>query len=224
LARYLRCPAYSLPNAVDVDRFAPPTPSESTAARHRLGLAPATPLIGLAARPAPGKGFDLLERVALHVRRELPSARFVVAGDFGWRRTYQARFSAVGLDETVRFLGQVEAIEDFFRAVDVVLLTSANRSIEASPNALLEAMAAGRPVVATSVGGVPELVLDGRQGYLVGDSDAPTFARRVLDILADPERHTAFGLAGRALAVSRHRTSLVVSNFARDLSEVASAS
>jgi glycosyltransferase involved in cell wall biosynthesis len=224
LGRYLRCPTYSLPNAVDIERFCPSSPSESKAARLRLGLSPEAPLIGLAARPAPGKGFELLEQVALLVRRTLPSAEFVVAGDFGWRQTYEARFSAVGLEHTVRFLGQLDGIEDFFRAVDVVLLTSREHSIEASPNALLEAMAAGRPVIATRVGGVPELVVDGRHGYLVGDDDAPTFAHRVLEILGDPGRRSAFGQAGRALAVSRHRTSVVVSNFARDLAEVASAS
>jgi glycosyltransferase involved in cell wall biosynthesis len=221
MAPYLRCPAYSLPNAVDVNRFAPPSRVESNAARGRLGLALEAPLIGLAARPAPGKGFELLEEVALRIQRARPSAQFVVAGDFGWRRAIEARFSTVGLSNTVRFLGQVDTIEDFFRAVDVVLLTSRERSIEASPNALLEAMSAGRPIVATRVGGVPELVLDGLQGYLVPDGDAPGFARRILDILDDPERRKAFGKAGRAIAVSHHRTSIVVSKFARDLAKVA---
>jgi glycosyltransferase involved in cell wall biosynthesis len=224
MAPCFRCRAYSLPNAVDVDRFAPTSPSESKAARRRLGLAQVGPLIGLAARPAPGKGFDLLERVVLLVHRSRPSAQFVVAGDFGWRRAFEARFSALGLKHTVRFLGQLDGIEDFFHAVDVVLLTSREHSIEASPNALLEAMAAGRAVVATRVGGVPELVLDGLQGYLVSDGDSAAFARRVLDILDDGERRTAFGRAGRALAVSHHRTSTVVSQFARDLAEVASES
>jgi glycosyltransferase involved in cell wall biosynthesis len=125
------------------------------------------------------------------------------------------------LKDAVRFLGQLDAVEDFFRSVDVVLMTSRERSIEASPNALLEAMACGRPVVATRVGGVPELVLDGLQGYLVPDGDASAFARRLLDVLDDDERRTAFGRAGRSIAVSHHRPSSVVSEFARDLARVA---
>lgn len=222
LAPHLRCPAYLLPNAVDVARFAPCSRSESAAARIRLGLSPSAPLIGLAARPAPGKGFDLLEQVALRVRRRLPSAEFVLAGDFGWRRTYERRFSAAGLRSTVRFLGRVDRMEDFFRAVDVAVLTSRERSIEASPNALLEAMSAGRPIVATSVGGVPELVEDGRSGCLVPDGDASTFASRIVELLDDPQRSSAFGAAGRAFALAHHPTSVVVSNLARDLAKVAS--
>lgn len=220
----LRCPAYPLPNAVDVGLFAPASRPLANEARRRLGLPVDVPLIGLAARPCPGKGFDLLERVAMRVHREYPSARFVVAGDFGWRERYEARFHGAGLGEAVRFLGRVDAMSDFFRAMDIVLLTSRSRSIEASPNALLEAMAAGLPVIATSVGGVPELVRDGRNGYLVPDGDATAFAHRVVELLRAPARREAFGAAGRAHALSHHRTSAVVSEFVRSLREVVSSS
>jgi glycosyltransferase involved in cell wall biosynthesis len=221
---YLRCPAYPLPNAVDVGLFAPASRPLANQARKRLGLPLDTPLIGLAARPCPGKGFALFERVAALIHREYPSARFAVAGDFGWRERYEARFSAAGLGETVRFLGRVDAMSDFFRAMDLVLLTSRSRSIEASPNALLEAMAAGLPIVATSVGGVPEIVRDGRNGYLVADGDVSAFVHRVLELLRAPARREAFGAAGRAYALSHHRTSAVVSEFVRSLREVVSSS
>lgn len=205
---------FLLPNAVDPDEFSP-GPSEP--ARARLGLPPRAPLIGLAARPAPEKGFDLLARVIARVRARRPDACFVVAGEFGLRARYEAELRAAGLGEAARFLGHVDAVSDFFRAVDVVVLTSRSKSIEASPNALLEAMATERPVVATGVGGVPELIDNGVHGYLVGEDDDALFADRILELLSTPDRRAALGRAGRARAVSRHRVSLIVEGFSRDL-------
>src|SRR5262249_36035301 len=146
----LGAPRYLLPNAVDTRTYAPGSP---LIARTLLGLPPWVPLVGLAARPSPEKGFDMLARVVARVRARRPSAGFVVAGEFGWRARYEAGFRALGLRDAVRFLGHVDRTVDFFRAVDVAILTSHARSVEASPNALLEAMAVGRPVVSTAVGG-----------------------------------------------------------------------
>jgi glycosyltransferase involved in cell wall biosynthesis len=214
---HLRCPAISLPNAVDVVRFAPASRGARDAARSRLGLALDAPMIGLAARPAPEKGFDFFERVVAEVRRARPHARFVVAGEFGWRKRYEARFRAAGLGEAVRFLGRVESVPDFLHAMDIAILTSRARSIEASPNALLEAMAAGRPIVATSVGGIPEMIHHGKEGYLVRHDDPEGFAAHVVDLVDSEPLRDKVGLAGRARAVSRHRVSTIVAGLARDL-------
>ena len=151
----LRCPAYGLPNAIDTDRFAPGASHAMQSARAKLGLSLDGPLIGLAARPAPEKGFDLFANVVRGVSAKRPGARFVVAGEFGWRRHYQAKLQSMGLGEAVQFMGHVAAMPDFYRAADIVILTSRERSIEASPNALLEAMAVGRPIVSTAGAGCP---------------------------------------------------------------------
>jgi glycosyltransferase involved in cell wall biosynthesis len=219
----LRCPAYSLPNAIDLQRFEPGQGNVRDAARARLGLPRQCPLVGLAARPAPEKGFDLLAEVAARVSAKKPDVRFVVAGEFGWRARYEASFRQAGLGEVVRFLGHVDAMPDFFRAVDMVVLTSRARSIEASPNALLEAMAVGRPIVATAVGGVPELVRHRIEGYLTRDADARTFAELVLELIDSPTRRYELGRAGRRAAFDR-RTAVVVGELARNLRAIVSAS
>jgi glycosyltransferase involved in cell wall biosynthesis len=219
----LRCPSYSLPNAIDLQRFAPGPGNAREAARARLGLSGDGPLIGLAARPAPEKGFDLFAEMAARVSAKKPEARFVVAGEFGWRAHYEASIRRAGLGQAVRFLGHVDAMPDFYRAVDVVVLTSRARSIEASPNALLEAMAVGRPVVGTAVGGVPELVRHGVEGFLTRDADARTFAELVLELIDSPALRHELARAGRRAAFDR-RTSVVVGDLARNLRAIASAS
>jgi len=221
IGEHLRCKGFPLPNAIDFERF---TPGPADLSRERLGLPVEGPLIGLAARPAPEKGFDLLERLVARVRAESPRARFVVAGEFGWRASYETRFRAAGLGEAVLFLGHVEAMPDFFRAMDVIILTSRARSIEASPNALLEAMATERPIVATAVGGVPELLVHAHEGFLVGEGDDARFAAHILELLRAPSLREGFGHAGRARALSRHDMSAVVGRLAHDLREIACTS
>jgi glycosyltransferase involved in cell wall biosynthesis len=219
----LRCPAYPLPNAIDLESFAPGAGSARDAARAKLGLPLDGPLIGLAARPAPEKGFDLFAEVAARVSAKKPEARFVVAGEFGWRTHYQAKLRRAGLGEVVRFLGHVDAMPDFFRAVDIVVLTSRARSIEASPNALLEAMATGTSIVATAVGGVPELIRDGIDGHLTRDADGPMFADLVLKLIDAPRHRDELARAARARAVLHHGISGVVGELAHDLRTIVSA-
>jgi glycosyltransferase involved in cell wall biosynthesis len=216
VAERFACPTFALPNVVDSRRFSAASAEERAAARSRLHLPPGAPLIGLAARPAPEKGFDLLEQVVLRVRRKHPDARFVVAGDFTHRTFYERRFASSGAGSAVRFVGHVDAAA-FFRAVDLVVLTSRARSIEASPNALLEAMASCRPIVATAVGGVPELVRHGVDGYLTTDMDADGFAANVCRLIAFPELREELGRNGRVRALSDHRPSVVVGRLVRDL-------
>jgi glycosyltransferase involved in cell wall biosynthesis len=146
--------------------------------------------------------------------------RFVVAGEFGWRAHYESQFRAAGIGAAVQFLGHVDAMGDFFRALDVVVLTSRKGSIEASPNALLEAMATGRPIVATAVGGVPELIEHGREGRLVEPDDAAHFADHVTVLLTSPGHRAELGRAGRRRALLHHRASMVVARLSEHLRAV----
>jgi glycosyltransferase involved in cell wall biosynthesis len=216
IGAWFRVPRYIVANAVDLDVFSPGSPAP---ARARLGLPPATPLVGLAARPAPEKGFELFARVVTRVRARRPDVRFVVAGEFAWRGHIEAQLRAAGLGGSVRFLGHVHQMSDFFRAVDVVVLTSKASSIEASPNALLEAMATARPIVATDVGGVSELVSHGLEGYLMDEEDASGFADHVVRLLCWPEGRVRLGRAGRERAMG-HGVSAVVATLAHDLRDV----
>jgi len=184
-----------LPNAVDCTRFDPARVEPRY--RQGLGLAADTPVVGLAARPAPDKGLEFLGEVIGSLGARLPGLRLLIAGDYGWRAYYERWFAARGLAPQVTFLGHVVDVEAFFASCDVVVLTSRERSIEASPNALLEAMAMQRPIVATNVGGIPEAISDGVEGFLVGPEDREGFADHLATLLGDAALRQRMGAAGR---------------------------
>lgn len=212
LAPYLRCRSEVLVNAVDAARFAPHRTGLSL--RDSLGLDGRTPVVGMAARPAPGKGLELLAEVVALTRAALPSVRFLIAGDFPSRPHYERLFSDAGVGDRVSFLGHVHDMPRFFATCDVVALTSDEHSIEGSPNAVLEAMSMGRAVVATRVGGVPELVDDGHEGLLVEGGDAIDFARQLIRVLSSAALRGQLGEAGRRRVLEKHDLHVVVGRLA----------
>src|SRR5690606_16452936 len=127
------------------------------------------------------------------------------------RPALEARFAAAGLTGRVRFLGWCRDLPALYGTVDAVVLTSRN---EGTPVALLEAMAAGRPVVATAVGGVPDIVEHGRSGLLIGDRDPAAIAGAVGRLAREPALRAELGRAGRAQA-GRFRASRLVEDVAQ---------
>ena len=136
---------------------------------------------------------QLLEAAAL-VRQAIPSATLVVVGDGPLRPALEARAQELGLNGSVRFLGAVPQAARLIPHFDVFVLSSV---WEGMSNSLLEAMAAGRPVVATRVGGNPEVVVDGETGLLVPPRDARALADATVRLLRDRELARRFGDAGR---------------------------
>jgi glycosyltransferase involved in cell wall biosynthesis len=136
------------------------------------------------------------------VRRQAPGARLVVVGDGEQRRALEAQVRALGLADAVELagaLGRAEAQHWLARA-DVLCLPS---TYEGFPMVILEAMAAGLPVVATAVAGVPKAVRPGETGLLVEPEDATGLAVALLAVLGDPARARAMGEAGRRLVADR---------------------
>jgi glycosyltransferase involved in cell wall biosynthesis len=200
-----------LANAIDTARFDP--------RRVRPERDRRAPLVGLAARPAPGKGLELLVDIVARVASSAPDVRFAIAGDFPSRPHYEQMFAAAGLADRVAFLGHVTDMPAFYARCDVAVLTSDERSIEGSPNALLEAMAMERPIVATRVGGVPELVEDGEHGLLVPAGDAAAFAQRLVALVRNDVQRRSFGAAARARVIAKHGIDAVVGRLATLLRE-----
>ena len=162
--------------------------------RAELGVPLATPLVGIVARLAPIKRHEWFLEAAARVAEKVPLCRFLVVGD-GERRAELERVAAgLGLGGRVCFLGWRPDLERIYADLDVAALTSAN---EGSPVSLIEAMAAGKAVVATRVGGVPDLVEDGVSGVLVPPADPRALACAMERLLGDPERRRAMGRAGR---------------------------
>lgn len=165
----------------------------SLEARARLGLPAAGPIVGIVGRLAPIKDVGCFLDAAARIARVRADATFVVAGDGELRRVLEAKARDL-LGGRVRFLGWVGDLEALYAALDVVVLTSLN---EGTPVALIEAGAAGRPVVATRVGGVPDVVRNGVTGTLVPPRQPQGIATQVVQLLEHRDLAGSFGAAGR---------------------------
>jgi len=210
-------PAFVVHNGVDVARFAGARATRSL--RGELGLGDA-PVVALAARIAPEKGTALLVEVCLLLRRLVPGVRVLVAGDSGWRPLLARAFADAGLDGTALLLGFVREVERVYATADVVLSTSSD---EGCPNALLEAMAMARAVVATRVGGTVEIVRDGTDGLLAPSGDARAIADHVAGLLASPSRRASLGEAAAASVRARFAVDKQVERLATILHWAAAA-
>ena len=152
-----------------------------------------SPVVGTVARLAPEKGIDRLLQAFSWVRA-VTGAALVIVGDGPERPRLEALAAELGLADAVEFAGYTSDVETALARMDVFALASRSEGI---PLALLEAMAAGLPVVATRVGGVPEVVADGDTGILVPSGDVHALAGAITELLNDPERRRATGQRGR---------------------------
>jgi glycosyltransferase involved in cell wall biosynthesis len=176
--------------------------------RAELGMG-AAPLIGIVARLVPIKAHEVFLAAAAAVRQQVPAARFLVVGDGELRQTLEQQTAALGLTDAVRFLGWRADIDRLYADIDVVALTSRN---EGSPVALIEAMAAGVPVVSTEVGGVADVVEHGVSGLLAPMDDAAGIATHILTLLADPVMRRTMGQHGRAKVAATYDAGRLVSD------------
>jgi glycosyltransferase involved in cell wall biosynthesis len=154
---------------------------------------------GAVGRLAPEKGIDDLLRAFAAVRSGM-DASLLIAGDGPDRMKLEALAAELGIGDAVEFAGYTANVAEALARMDVFVLPSRSEGI---PLALLEAMAAGLPVVAARVGGVPEVVADGETGVLVPPGDPPALAAAMADLLSDPLRRREAGERGRA-RVRRH--------------------
>ncbi len=187
-------------NGVDLPE--PWTAGEAQRFRSREGIAPGTPVVLSVANFFAYKGHLDLVEAASRVAPLVPEAVFLFAGrDAGAMEECRSRARRLGLDARVRFLGGRADVADLLRASDLFVHPSHQ---EGFPNAVLEAMAAGRPVVATDVGGVPEIVAHGETGLLVPARNPAALAAALVVLLRDPARARRMGEAGRRRVLERH--------------------
>jgi len=177
----------TLRNGVDLVRF---SPGDRAAARQSLGLTALTLLsVG---RLVPGKGHALV----VQALEQIPEAELVVVGDGPERNAIEEAVKAGGLMGRVRFTGALPhaKLVEYYRAADVMVLASAS---EGMPNVVLEALACGTPVVATAVGGIPE-ILDRSVGRVVASREPPQIAAAINELRASmPERAAVRSYAER---------------------------
>jgi glycosyltransferase involved in cell wall biosynthesis len=185
----------TLRNAVDVDRYRP-DPALRGATRARLGLRPDELVAVVVAVLRPNKGIGALLR-ALASREELAAMSLLVVGDGPNRARLELLAQRAELAGRVRFLGALSDVRPVLAAADLFVLPS---RAEALPLSLLEAMSAGLPVVASSVGGIPEVVEHDRTGLLVPPGDERALAAALVELLDQPLRDR-LGCAARGWAV-----------------------
>ncbi|MGH7224375.1 MAG: glycosyltransferase, partial [Gemmataceae bacterium] len=180
-------------NAIDPARFLNPDP-RYRGKLMRFFRQPRTHLIGAAGRLSPEKGFDVLVSAAESVLQLHPSAGFVLFGDGPQRKRLQKQIKAAGLAQHCILPGFRGDLDRFLPHFNLVVLPS---HTEGMPNIVLEAFAAGVPVVATAVGGTPEVIEDGISGHLVPPGDADILAGRICEALDNSTALPEMGRRGR---------------------------
>ncbi len=210
-----------IPNGVDLDRFG--RPAEPDTIRRELGLADDCPVLLNVGRLVPVKDHPTLLRAFAIVHRSRPDARLLIIGGKSGAegKHYAAAEVSKRIQDLIASLGIAEAVHLTETRHDVPQILSQcqlylNSSVfEGMSNTILEAMASGKPVVATAVGGNPELVQDGVTGYLVPSGDVQQMADRILRLLQQPEQALAFGAAGRRAVEARHAMPSMIAAYHR---------
>jgi glycosyltransferase involved in cell wall biosynthesis len=154
-------------------------------------------LMGTACRLAPIKGIQYLIRALALLRKDVPGAALEIAGKGAEHASLEKEAQRLGVSANVHFLGWRDDLPEVLRRWDVFVMPSLG---EGFGIAALEAMAAGLPVVASEVGGLPELVQHGRTGWLVPPADAVALAERLRELFVNPEKRREMGEAGRVRA------------------------
>lgn len=177
----------------------PPPPDPDRDVRRELGIEAGRPLVGIVATLRPEKALDVLIRATASLRNDFSDVAVVMVGadteiSFGEHARLEGLISQLGLSDHVKLLGARSDVPQILDVIDVAVLCSSH---EASPLAVMEYMEAGKPVVATRVGGIPDLIEDGVTGMLVAPNDPVALAEGIGTMLRDPERAARLGAAAR---------------------------
>jgi len=187
-----------IPNGVTAERFSPVT-----------GVRPVRTIVTVA-NLRPEKAHEILFEAAARLASSHPELSFVIAGDGPRASELRALADRLGIGRRVEFLGHVEDVPALLRRADAFVLPSRS---EAFPNAAIEAMAAGLPVIASATGGLLDLIDHGRTGLLVPPGDPAALAGAIASLVADPARAARLGTAAREDAAERYSFGRMVRSF-----------
>jgi glycogen(starch) synthase len=179
-------------NGVDPSEF--DVSDDKAALRRELGVDEAAPVIGAVGRLDADKGLDLLIRAAARLRARRPALRVVLIGAGQYEGALKELADKEGVRDVVRFAGYRADARALMQALDIIAMPSYH---EAQPFTLLEAMAARKPVVAATVGGIPGIMVDGVTGLLFPSGDVEAFTIAMEKLLADANARAAMGSAAR---------------------------
>jgi L-malate glycosyltransferase len=204
-----------IPNFVGARAFVHLTASERSAQRQAWGIPPDAFLVGSVARLAPVKNHQMLLRA---LSGSDPRVHVVLIGDGSARAALAALAAELGINARVHFAGEMLAPYNLHQFLDVSVLCSRS---EGFPNAVLEALAAQVPVVATAVGGVTDIVSDGESGLLVAVDDVQALRERLQRLATDAQLRGRLAAGGLARAQSTYSEHAVISRLAALYQELA---
>ncbi len=183
----------AIPNGIDLHRFSD-VKSDPLPLRRAMGMGEGDVLCAVIGRLVPVKGHEVFLKAFKIVREKAAHAHAVIIGDGELKERLRQMSVELGLGNAVSWLGHRDDIPQLLRAVDIVVQPSLN---EGFGLAVVEAQAAGRPVVATRVGGLPEAVKEGETALLVPPNDPEALARAMLELMKDPARRETMGRQGQ---------------------------
>ncbi len=208
-------------NAVDPNETVPNTSGKEI--RQRYGLTSNQKVIGVIGRLNPEKGQMIFLRAMEKTARSFRGVKALIIGDGQDRARLEGFCREKGLSDHVVFLGHQEKIADYYQVLDLLVLPSLSEGL---PNTVLEAMSFGVPVLATAVGGVPEIIQNGN-GMMVPPNDPEALAERMIELLSDDALRQAIGLKGKKSLYPRfapeNRVRQIVSLYEELLSDRAKA-
>jgi glycosyltransferase involved in cell wall biosynthesis len=187
-----------VPSAVDHRRYA--TPCDREWFLKEFGLQPTDRTIGMIAQFIPRKGHRFLIDAAPGIIASCPDVRFLFFGKGPLQKDTRKMCDRNRIVDKVIFAGFRNDLERILPCLDLVVHPARMEGLGVS---LLQSAAAGVPIVASRVGGIPEIVIDGNNGYLIDVGDRRAIMRRVIELLTDPEKAQRFGSAGRMIVQSR---------------------
>jgi glycosyltransferase involved in cell wall biosynthesis len=185
-------------SGVDLGQFSR-SQGDATAVRENLAIPQGSFVVGTAGRLTPVKGHRHLIEAAAGLVRQHRDMLFVFLGDGELMSDLKEMASAMGIGDQVKFLGWRPDVAEVMSTFDVFVLPSLN---EGMGKVLVEAMAMGKPLIASDVGGIPDLVVQGENGLLVPPADSKALAQAVLDLYENPDKRRRMGEAGKRISAA----------------------
>ena len=204
-------------SGIEMDRFHPVSEEEKKNLKRKWGLHEQDAVIGIVSKLWEGKGHALLIRAFKEIRREKPQARLVIVGEGSLMESLKDLVTHLELSGAVIFTGFLEDVPQILATFDVAVLPS---YFEGMGRVLLEAMAMEKPVVGTAVGGIPDLIEQGLNGYMVSPGSEKELAASVLKILNDKALALKMGQAGRMKMTDRFSAESMVQSIEKVYSEL----
>lgn len=189
-----------IPNGIEIEKFSYLSDGET---RKSLGIPGKASIVGILAMLRPEKAHDIFLKAAALVLKRVPSVCFLIIGDGPERSRLVELTRTLSIQKNVQFLGMRNDVNKLLAVLDVAVLCSYS-VVETLSIAVLEYMACSKPVVATRVGSLSELVEDNVSGYLVNSGDYHSLANRILALLEDSNLARRMGAEGRRRVISRY--------------------